>query len=423
MRGKQKPSRLIFSLVAILFLLQSVNAAQSTSSNWYDNVYFWVGISIAISATFLGLAYMAGKLFQIQMLTAWVKIEVNELAASMIIAVFCVALIASVNTAAQFLTGEENTSVIDSSRDFLKGSVYSHGAVIHEKLSEAYFNAARVASYAYTAGVSVGVMSFSASESPASGLSPLVAQIGQGIDTVTNFMLLASAQSAFLKFFQSAAAVMLPVGIFLRSFSLTRKIGGVVLAAVIASAVIYPAGFFISKEVYGAYSADMLSDASKIKVTDAGNPPLAGMVCNPWMQRFVQSPLPFLGGETGWWISICTPICTAISLFTAGAGFWPCMEECGIIVFDIFMVIKSAFPIIAYGAVLMPFARSIGTSGNLIDGYYEPLAEFALPAVAKFSVLSLVVFLIPVIIAMTLLRNFAIIFGGEPQLYGISKLV
>ena len=417
MRGKQKPGRLIFSLIAILFLVQAANAAQSAPSNWYDNIYFWVGMSIAISATFIGLAYMAGKLFQMQMLTAWVKIEVNELAASMIIAVFCVALIASVNTASQFLTGEPNTSIIDSARDFLKNQVYSNGAFIHSKLSEAYFNAARVASYAYTAGVSVGVMSFSASESPASGLSPLVAQIGLGIDTVTNFMLLASAQSAFLKFFQSAAAVMLPVGIFLRSFSLTRKIGGVVLAAVIASAVIYPAGFFISKEVYKEYSADMIDNAKNIKVTDAGNPPLAGMVCNPWMQQFVQSPIPFLG-ETGWTIIICPIVCAPYFYWYAA-----CMEICRQVIFYTYMIIKSTFPVIAYAAVLAPFASSIGTSGDLIKGYYEPLAEYALPAVAKFSVLSLVTFLIPLIIAMTLLRNFAIIFGGEPQLYGISKLV
>jgi hypothetical protein len=59
----------------------------------------------------------------------------------------------------------------------------------------------------------------------------------------------------------------------------------------------------------------------------------------------------------------------------------------------------------------------------MISGFYEPLRAYALPAVAKFSVLSLVVFFIPLIIAMVMLRNLAIVFGGEPQLYGISKLV
>jgi hypothetical protein len=38
-------------------------------------------------------------------------------------------------------------------------------------------------------------------------------------------------------------------------------------------------------------------------------------------------------------------------------------------------------------------------------------------------VLSLVFSLIPVIIAMSLLRNLAITFGGEPQLYGISRMI
>jgi len=38
-------------------------------------------------------------------------------------------------------------------------------------------------------------------------------------------------------------------------------------------------------------------------------------------------------------------------------------------------------------------------------------------------VLSIVVFLIPIIMTITLVRNLAITFGGEPQLYGLSKLV
>jgi len=230
-------------------------------------------------------------------------------------------------------------------------------------------------------------------------------------------MLLASAQHAFLRFFGTAAAIMLPIGIFMRSFSLTRKIGGVVLAAVIASSVIYPAGFLLSKEVYGTYRPDLLAGINSVRVEEASDPPAAAVVCNPFVQMFVQSPIPFLGGETGWSIAICTVPCLA-----SGPGFGGCMTTCYSYISTIFYVIKALFPVLM-AIPLEIYAKSTLGMDKLMENYYEPLKSFALPAVAKYSVLSLVVFFIPLIIAMVMLRGLAITFGGEPQLYGLSKLV
>jgi hypothetical protein len=323
-----------------------------------------------------------------------------------------------VNAAAQFLAGESGTTdIISSAQNFLQGTLYADGRFLYERLSYAYFNLAKVVSYTYTVGTSVEVASISYSQSPASGMSPLLMEIGQAMDGVSNFMLLASAQHAFLRFFGTAAAIMLPVGIFMRSFSLTRKIGGVVLAAVIASAVIYPAGFMLAKDVYAKYRPDLNASISNIQVAEASDPPGAEVVCDPFMQRFVQSPLPFLGGEMGWWISVCTPIC-----LLSGPGFGGCMGTCYDYVSTIFYIIKSTFPVLMAVPLENYVSDSLGI-GTMISGFYEPLRAYALPAVAKFSVLSLVVFFIPLIIAMVMLRNLAIVFGGEPQLYGISKLV
>jgi len=100
-----------------------------------------------MSAAFLGLAYMAAKLFELQVLEAWVRIELGELVKSMFIAVFCVALIASVNTASQFLSGESgSTDVIGAAQGFMQ-ALYSDGHALYTKLSIAYFNVAKVASY------------------------------------------------------------------------------------------------------------------------------------------------------------------------------------------------------------------------------------------------------------------------------------
>ncbi len=396
-------------------------ATQGGSGNWYDNIYVWAGLAVLMSAMFLGLAYMASQLFRVQVLEAWVRIELGELVKSMVIAVFCVALIASTNAAAQFLSGESGaTDVISASQQFMV-TLYSDGHSLYSKLAIVYFNVAKVASYSYTAGTSIGgYATISYSSSPASGMSPLVAEVGQALDSVANFMLLAAAQAAFLKFFGAAALVMLPVGIFLRSFSFTRKLGATLLAATIASAVIYPASVLLSQQVYGTFSPDLKAGIANVEVTPAENPPSSSVVCNTFMQYFVQSPIPFLGGEIGWWIVVGTPIC-AIAAITGG-GFVACMSAVYQIISMVFMIIKALFPILLFASVFMTMDEGTKVD-RLMDNYYAPLHDYALPTVAKFTMLSLTTFLIPIIITLSLLRGLATAFGGEAQLYGLSKLV
>ncbi|MCX6771992.1 MAG: hypothetical protein NTX79_08150 [Candidatus Micrarchaeota archaeon] len=413
---------------------------QSGSGNWYDNIYVWAGLAVIMSAAFIGLAYMASQLFQIRMLEGWVRIELGELATSMVIAVFCVALIATTNAAAQFLTcapcapGDINcepcpTDVISASQQFM-ATLYGDGHALYSKLAIVYFNVAKVASYSYTAGTSIGgYATISYSSSPASGMSPLVSEVGQALDSVANYMLLAAAQAAFLKFFGAASLVMLPVGIFLRSFSFTRRLGATLLAATIAAAVIYPASVLLSQQVYNTFAPEMKGlDANgggtpfgNVKVKDAENPPASSVVCNTYMQYFVQSPLPFLGGEIGWWVVVGTPICLIVAI-AGGAGFIPCMSSVYQIISWIFMLLKAIFPILLFVSVFVAMENGTKTD-KLLNDFYTPLHDYVLPAVAKFAVLSLATFIIPIIITLSLLRGFATMFGGEAQLYGLSKMI
>ena len=410
-----KKNCLLVVLFSIILLSQPVHA----DTVWYDGIYTWVGLSLAICAAFVGLAYMASRLFELQVLEAWVRVELQELAASAIIAVFCIALIASVNSAAQALSGQKGTTDISATAiGFLRDEVYADGRDLYLALGNVYFNIAKVASYSYTFGVNMGIASASVSQSPGAGLSPLLAEVGQAMDGVSNFMLLAASQAAFVSFFASAAAVMLPVGIFLRSFALTRKVGGVVLAAVIASAVLYPAGMMVSREIYDHYRPAMHDAFAGVHVPDPGNPPLAGVVCSTAMQMFLMSPLPFIGGEMGWFMVTCLAVG-----WIPGMQFF-CSNAWYNILMITFAIVKAAFGLAVGLGSLLPYAHNLSNfNGNIVPNYYTPLQQFALPSVVQYSVLSLVVFLVPVIIAVTLLRNFAILFGGEPQLYGISKLV
>jgi hypothetical protein len=250
-------------------------------------------------------------------------------------------------------------------------------------------------------------------------------ELGQALDAVANYMMLAASQAAFLQFFSTAAAVMLPVGIFLRSFSFTRRLGGTLLAATIGAAVIYPSSVLLSGEVYQTFQPALQSNIEKVAVTEAGNPPLSSVVCNDYMKMFVESPIPLIGGETGWWIIICIPVCTALAAANPfdPTFFTTCFSvTCKKVIETVFMIVKSLFPILLWATVFSTMDAGIKPD-KLMEGYYQPILDYALPTVSQFAVISLVTFLVPIIITLSLLRALSLSFGGEAQLYGLSKLV
>ena len=402
-------------------------AATTGSTDWSSGVFAWTALAVIMAAAFLGLAYMASRLFELQVLEAWVRIELGELVKSMIIAVFCIALIASTNAAAAFLSGSPtSTDMISASQASLK-VMYVDAQALYMKLSVAYFNLSKVASYSYMAGTSAaGYFTISYNSAPGAGLSPLVSEMGQALDAVAAYMLLAATQAAFLRFFGTASVVMLPLGIFLRSFSLTRRLGGTLLAATIGAVVIFPSSVLLSGEVYKTFQPDIQASTANVVVKDAENPPLASVVCSEYMKMFVQSPIPLVGGEIGWWLIICTPVCAIVAAASTvgyAAAFTACFAvTCKDVINLVFMIIKSVFPIILW-AIVFADLETATRQGALIDNYYKPILNYGMPAVAKFTVLSLVTFLIPIIITLSLLRALSSAFGGEVQLYGLSKLV
>jgi hypothetical protein len=86
------------------------------------------------------------------------------------------------------------------------------------------------------------------------------------------------------------------------------------------------------------------------------------------------------------------------------------------------MIIKSLFPILLWATVFSTMDAGIKPD-KLMEDYYQPILDYALPTVAQFAVISLVTFLIPIIITLSLLRALSLSFGGEAQLYGLSRLV
>jgi hypothetical protein len=137
------------------------------------------------------------------------------------------------------------------------------------------------------------------------------------------------------------------------------------------------------------------------------------------MQTFAKSPI--LGGELGWSIMGCyLPLCWIPPYAQCNV-----VDTCVRIVNRVYVAVLSGFSL-AMGPQLAAYGNGnngFDMSKNYQEEYLDNLSDGAAQAVSKYVVLSLVFFLIPIIITIVLLRSLIVAFGGEPQLYGLSKMV
>lgn len=416
-------------IVFCLFSLFSFSHADSPNPQWGIDVtlYAFLVMAVVLSAAFIGMAYMVSQLFNAPALGAWVKIEVQELAMSAMIVVFLVAMVATVNSAVRFATGSNDAysaaiGYLDEVRDL--------GLVLHQKLVEVGFWVNMAVGFSYSTAVSVTPIKVGGnwSSAPASGMGGLAGAVGNAVDSVALMALLVGAQKVFLVFFMSIVAIVMPLGVVLRTFPLTRRIGALLLGAGVGIAVVYPTALVLSKEIYENYAAQIegrIDNAAK-GVPHLGAPPASDVMCNPKVQ-FVASGFGL--GEIGWWLAICSvscPISAAIQCAGTGPGYGACFAAKFAYCFNYscreatdkwYSIGTSAFAV-GMGEI----SREYISDADAAE-YFNAINEHALPAATEYIVLMLVLFLLPLIFTIVLVRNFISLFGGESQLYGLFKLV
>lgn len=89
-----------------------------------------------------------------------------------------------------------------------------------------------------------------ASLAPFSGLSAFVSVFSHILEMLIILSILLLAQTLFLKFIYTASlTVLLPTGLVLRSFYMTRRLGGAIMAIAIGLAVIFPLTFVLDGQL------------------------------------------------------------------------------------------------------------------------------------------------------------------------------
>jgi len=276
-------------------------------------------------------------------------------------------------------------------------------------------------------------------------LNPLNQAHTMMVDLIGTAMAAVTAQNMLLKFIEIAALpVFLPLGLMLRAFPFTRRTGSTIIAVVIAAYFVYPVSILINEQIW------MLITNPPCDASASGCLP-QGSVCA------AHSDCASLSCRGGQCASTVTDFTEYRSIFSICGGnpdeaeinrtFEALEREQNQTLLDMYFSGSPANP-----AGTPAEHNATQAEGRLEDGlgamakrhagsalHFGTALLFPLPGPAaqavfseievlvmdtsQYVLLSMIFLVVSIVISLTLLKDIALFLGGEPRIFGLSKLV
>ncbi|MDD5317304.1 MAG: hypothetical protein PHF51_01070 [Candidatus ainarchaeum sp.] len=308
-------------------------------------------LAASLGFMFAGLAYMMGAAFGLGKITEWAKNEFFEAVLNLFLLAVVFTLVIAVGDISIALTGGDHIQAGRAYLDRAQGSVATvltnSVGTIQEYAMLSSFSVSMfipiplplLAPGAVVVYVRDGtrVALLSGLSDILSGLRPFFSVLFSAYFAVAaQFILLTFAENHMLSFF-------LPLGLVMRSFTFTRRLGSTVIAMALTLYFVYPLALALSNEIFMLYAFD------------------------PVLLQVV-SPGSLLGGITGFLL----------------------------------------------GSILTPFAILSGQNVHAVVNVLRPAVQL--------FVSIMLLFILDFIITVTAFRSLAVALGGDPQVFGMSKL-
>jgi hypothetical protein len=395
-----------------------------------------IPITAVTVVIFLAILNMLGTAIQSPQVNAWVKTELRELLAGVILVVIIMTF---------FITSRGITSAITGTGDYINASadiienIITNKSVGYDRAFEDVIKSGSkvrvVASYAPYISLPIAFLGISIvySEAPLAGVSPLLSSLAAATQGLANNILLFEAVLLMLKLAQtSIPAVVLPLGLSLRLFPLTRSLGNSVIAVCIAVMVFLPFSVILVNAMHGAidYPEASLSKWEVLRLDfmlDYGGQGalLAGEVlCGFKPFRTILSL-----NEVGMGLIVCTPLifippfgthfinCFGIPTLLGLQGGW----MTGIVYPMITEWTQYIYTFIVMGSLVATQVQAvagIGYASRAFDILYPFLTQ-----VNNLIVLGYIDILIMAVVTITGARSVSAALGGELYMAGIQRLI
>lgn len=286
------------------------------------------------------------------------------------------------------------------------------------------------------------------------GLNPWVAMTPLNqfhttlVDTVGNTMAAFVAQKMLLDFFEETMLpVFLPFGLLLRAFPFSRKTGSTIIAVVFAAYFIYPISILVNQQIYEMIASPQGSPGctaignSCSKDTDCcsydcrPNPLLPGKQCVSPITDFSEyASVVTLCQEKGWNVlsvyeseefkqtlkKAAGEQDKAVlgTYFTGSASTSKWTKTEARLEEGLDEVRRQS---VVYGN-FFTFAQQLPTPGHAVQYMFNAMETLVLDT-SQFVILAMLFIVIEIVLTLTLFKDFAIMIGGEPRIFGLSKLV
>jgi len=400
-------------------------------------------ISLTITLLIAAIAFMIAEFVQSAHLKAWANDQFKEFGKLAALFICFSVLLFILNVLVVSMIPVDYGSVGDIDTYFNTAQVLSDSALgtcasdktdmagmagykgLFCSLVYADFKIMKLTSFNYMGTWGIGYYTWYGGKSPNAGMSLLNTAVSTGLQNIARAINILMIQKVLLDFFKTVFALIFPLGLFLRFFKPTSKIGGTILAVAIGIFLIYPVGMIMERKLMENYftnpSAGISNAAAPYNmekvvqriysIPDPGIPPGYNTLCNPAMSMFI------MVGEQNWYLMICPPVCSAIC---SGPHYAVCMKTCMPTcqksVYSWYTWVQSSF---AYYSWYLPM-KSWGEKNTQV--YFDSLYG-VLPQISQIALIPLVLAFLNIVFTILFIRSLATALGGEPMLPGLERVI
>lgn len=334
--------------------------------------------AVVIVAVMLGLLNMAAETFSLPALSAYVKTELSELVAGVVLALIVYAFVIGSDQLTTILVGKSATDLaithFHSIIDIYFQTYYGMVRIATQLKAMVSFNTQQVWPAMYISwGYTIG---------PYGGISPMLTSLTMAIQGIANNILMYESLLLLLSFSKAVVMpVVLPIGLALRLIPFTRQAGMAVIALSISVLVIFPWSIVFVDQVhkvvpYPSPTTGQGGDAvGGIIATMGVHFPAIDVLKVLCQNNEVRAFLEL--NELGNVILFCIPICTLSCIGPQfGVCFPACFESCfNIIVFVVYPLVSAGAQIIynTLGTYLIKVQYS--QAGVIFNAMYRFMAD------------------------------------------------
>lgn len=392
----------------LILLLLPIIFASDIAPLGKDTIMFLVPVTVMAMIAFLGITRMLSGTISDPKLEAWVKTEIRELIAALIIITALTGATLTASGLGKVLTNEDDaiasaidiidTQWIEKFDDSFKIAIEAAG----------YIKSA--ATYSPSMSIPLWYVSLSYSTNPLAGSLLLLTPLTMAIQALANAIFLAEGMRLLL--FYSAVItpqILLPGAFIIRLIPFTRKLGNTLIALAIALHIFLPFSIILVDKLNDTIDRPNPSMDTDMLTGGAGAMTYAAPLCKLKPARVL------LGlGDYPFALIVCLPL-----LFTPGGQLaWPgCVLTVQNVVYPIIQIVFQVAFVVTNG-IWEPLVSGLDYELNAFDQ--------VMPFLKEVNSLVLLTYLNLILIATITIsgaRSLSGALGGEIYMFGVQRLV